>query len=207
MKHPSCPKGCLNALWLVSAISQCSGELQKSPPGSCVSLGCNAFDSGLWVQAAALQTSRCCHRRWGDLGQAGVGEGRLKYQIAHQGPSQNRCSFHHLMENLFHGHHQRAGSGAARSLTESLVMSRAPLGGHARRLVLGCMSVPPAPGTAGFGGGGVVWERSPFCREGWGHQGALNATSICCHPTADPALALWLLSPPWRAARKQELFF
>lgn len=84
MKCPDCvQKGHLNTPRLILAISQCSGELPKSPPG--ISLGHNVLDSGLWEQAAALQTFRCCCGCWGDLGQPlGVREGwNTRYPTQH----------------------------------------------------------------------------------------------------------------------------
>lgn len=157
------------------------------------------------MQAAALQTFRCCCRCWGDLGQPGVGEGRLKYEISHQGSSQNHCSFHHFMENIFCGHHQRAGSGAAHLLTETPVKGKVPLGGPCPQ---SGFRVHVPLGTAGFlrGAGGVKGGNATPPRAG-GLPGGPDVTSICCHPTADAALALRLLSPLGRAARKQELFF
>lgn len=44
------------------------------------------------------------------------------------------------METIFHGHHQRAGSGAAPLLTETPVKGRVPLEGP--RMALGCTSPP-----------------------------------------------------------------
>lgn len=143
------------------------------------------------MQAAALQTFQCCCHCRGDLGQPGVGEGRLKYRISHRGSSQNRCPFHHLMENTFHGHHQKTGSGASHLLTKTLAKSR----GCAPALVWGCM-FPPL-GTAGMKGGGGG-NAAPSA--GLGTPVGPMARAAAAPPTADAALAPLLLSPPGRAS-------
>lgn len=153
------------------------------------------------MQAAALKTSQRGCRCRGDLGQPGVGEGRLRYEMAHEGTRQNHCSFHHFKENIFHRRHQRAGSAAHLS-PRPWQRAECPWGAVLPAWFWGvCLPPPPHPHP------GYCWRLRGECGDtapssGPGAPTVPEVPSICCHPTAATAL------PPTsgRAAHKQQLF-
>jgi len=193
-----CPKRHLNTPWLILAISQCSEELQKSPPGSCTSLGHNAFDSGVLAQAAALQTFQCCCRCWGDLRQPGVGKRRLKYEIISP-----RIQPQPLLLSAFYGKHiprapskgrERSCPFAHRDPGERQNAARGPY----PQSGFGVPVRPPPPGYCWHlrGRGKAAPSAGPR------RPRRTRCDEHLLPPDGRASLALLLLSP-----RKQELFF